>query len=78
MIDKIGVTKLPPPPGGISIDVYIDPKGGSEVFETDVPYLVEDGVTLFDPAHVVVRATKNFLDANGNYQTAISVTGLAE
>lgn len=55
--------------------VYEDPSG-IEVFETNEPYLLEDGVSLQPPLPVFDAGGPVFQDSMGNAQRALAVRGL--
>lgn len=52
-------------------------EGGIEVFETDTPYLLIDGVSLQPPLPVFDAGGAIFTDSMGNAQRALGVSGLA-
>ena len=74
--EPLGITFIVPD-GQEAIGVY-EADGGAEVFETDSPYLLSDGVTLQPPLPVKVVTGPTFTDSMGNAQTALAVSGLPE
>jgi len=74
--EPLGITFIVPD-GQEATGVY-EADGGAEVFETDSPYLLSDGVTLQPPLPVKVVTGPTFTDSMGNAQTALAVSGLPE
>ncbi len=72
--EPIGVTFVVPE-NQEAIGVY-ESENGIEVFETDAPYLLSDGKSLVNPLPVKVVDGPVFLDAMGNAQAAMAVSGL--
>jgi len=71
----LGVTFIVPD-GQDATGVYED-VNGIAVFETDIPYLLDDDVSLHPPLPVKVVNDPIFTDSMGNAQKALAVTGLA-
>jgi len=72
---SLGVTFIVPD-GQDATGVYED-ENGVAVFETDEPYLLDDGVSLQPPLPVKVVSWSIFTDSMGNAQASLAVTGLA-
>lgn len=58
--------------GGIGVYEH---EAGIDTFETDGPYLLNDGVSLASPLPVHFVDGPVFFDSNGNPQTAIPIRG---
>lgn len=65
------------PAGQEATGVY-EAESGVEVFETDAPYLLSDGVSLQPPLPVVLADGPTFIDSMGNVQAALAVAGLPD
>lgn len=63
-------------PGKTTVGVYED-EAGVGVFETDDPYLLEDGVSLESPVPVFLADGSIYQDGNGDAQRAMGVSGLS-
>lgn len=74
MKHPLGVT-FTVPPGHEATGVYEDPDG-VEVFESDTPYLLSDGVSLQPLLPVFDDGGAIFTDSMGNTQRALGVSGL--
>lgn len=72
--EPIGVTFVVPE-NQDAMGVY-ESENGIEVFETDAPYLLSDGKSLVNPLLVKIVDGPVFLDAMGNAQAAMAVSGL--
>lgn len=70
----LGVTLIVPV-GREATGVYTDPNG-VEVFTTDTPYTLSDGVSLQPPLPVFDAGGPTFSDIMGNMQAALAVSGL--
>lgn len=74
--EPLGITFVVPA-GQEATGVYEDPDG-VDVFETDTPYLLSDGVTLMSSLPVFDAGGPVFIDSMGNAQWALGVSGLPE
>lgn len=74
MSEPIGVT-LEAVEGQESVAVY-ESDTGLDVFSTDVPYLLSDGVSLQDPMPVFDAGGSVYTDSMGNAKSALAVKGL--
>lgn len=72
--EPLGITFVVPA-GQEAVGVY-EVEGGVEVFETDTPYLLIDGMALMPPLPVFDAGGAIFTDSMGNAQRALGVTGL--
>jgi hypothetical protein len=70
----LGVTLIVPN-GQEATGVYED-ENGVAVFETDIPYLLDDDVSLQPPLPIFDAGGPVFQDSMGNTQKALAVTGL--
>ena len=75
MAEPIGVT-LDEVEGQESVAVY-ESDTGLDVFSTDVPYLLSDGVSLQAPMPVFDAGGSVYTDSMGNAQSALAVHGLS-
>ena len=76
MRDSIGVTYLVPD-GQEPIPVY-EVDGGIEVFVTDEPYILSDGLCLESPIPVVDAGGPTWGASDGSLQDAWPVSGLGD
>jgi hypothetical protein len=72
--EPLGITFVVPD-GQEATGVY-EVEGGIEIFETDTPYLLSDGITLMPPLPVFDAGGAVFTDSMGNVQRALGVSGL--
>lgn len=63
------------PDGQEATGVY-EAENGTVVFETDAPYLLEDGRSLQSPLPVKIVSGPTFTDSMGSAQSALAVSGL--
>lgn len=68
----LGVT-FTVPPGQEATGVYDDP-GGVEAFETDDPYLLEDGRSLQPPLAVKIMALPMHASSTGDMQAPLAIS----
>lgn len=69
--EPLGITFVAPA-GQDATGVY-EVEGGVEVFETDTPYLLSDGVSLMPPLPIFDAGGPVFIDSMGNVQRALGV-----
>lgn len=74
--EPLGVTFIVP--AGQSATGVYEADGGTDVFETDEPYLLSDGRALMPPLPVVLVEGMTFTDGMGNVQKALGVSGLPD
>lgn len=70
----LGITFIVPD-GQEATGVYED-ENGIAVFETDEPYLLDDGKSLQPPLPVKIVSGPIFTDSMGNAQSALAIMGL--
>lgn len=73
--EPLGVTIHPNGSTG-AIGVY-ESAEGLPVFESSVPYLLSDGLSLMAPLPVFNAGGDTFIDSAGNLQSSLAVSGLS-